>query len=252
MQSFIDNFGAAFQFIGRNGELPGQPHFPTLIDYSWGTLRITLIAMAISLVVALPLGIWLGHLHRGSFVAISLGNVWRALPSLAILAIGVAFLGIGLKDVLLALVILAVPPILTNAYVGVEQVDPELVDAARGMGLTPWQVLWRLELPLAVPLVMAGVRTAALFVVSTTTISALIGYADSLGEIINDEASYHLSGVLGASICIAALAIAIDLALALVQRGLTPAVFRRRGWWWRLRPRRAAAAREGIGVVAAP
>ncbi len=124
------------------------------------------------------------------------------------LAIGFAFLGIGLKNVLLALVVLAVPPIITNAYVGIEQVDPDLVDAARGMGMTGWQVLWRVELPLAIPLVMAGVRTAALFVVSTTTIAALAGYADSLGEIINNEASYHLSGVLGAAICIAVMAIA--------------------------------------------
>jgi osmoprotectant transport system permease protein len=185
----MHNFVDAFRFIGRNGELPGQPHFPTLLYYSFGTLKIALIAMCISLVIALPIGVWLGHLHRGSFVAINVGNIGRALPSLAVLAIGVAFLGIGLKNVLLALVVLAVPPMVTNAYVGLDQVDPDLVDAARGMGMTGWQVLRRVELPLAIPLVMAGVRTAALFVISTTTISALTGYSDSLGEIINDEAS---------------------------------------------------------------
>lgn len=218
MHDFIE----AFKFIGRNGQLPGEPHLPTLAYYSLGTFKVTVIAMAISLVIALPVGVWLGHIHRGSFVAINLGNVWRALPSLVVLAIGFAFLGIGLKNVLLALIVLAIPPIITNAYVGIEQVDPDLVDAARGMGMTGWQVLWRVELPLAIPLVMAGVRTAALFVVSTTTISALTGYADSLGEIVNNEASYHLSGVIGAAICIALLAILIELALALVQRGLTP------------------------------
>ncbi|HEX3803024.1 MAG TPA: ABC transporter permease subunit [Solirubrobacteraceae bacterium] len=223
MHNFID----AFQFIGRNGQLPGQPHFPTLTYYAWGTLKITVIAMAISLVVALPIGLWLGHIHRGSFVAINLGNVWRALPSLVVLAIGFAFLGIGLKNVLLALVVLAVPPVITNSYVGVDQVDPDVVDAARGMGMTGWQVLWRVELPLATPLVMAGVRTAALFVVSTTTISALTGYADSLGEIISNEAGYHLSGVLGAAICIALMAILIEIVLAGVQRAMTPAALRR-------------------------
>jgi len=223
MQHFID----AFKFIGRNGEIPGQPHFTTLAYYSLGTLKITVIAMAISLAIALPIGMWLGHLHRGSFVAINLGNIGRALPSLAVLAIGVAFLGIGLKNVLVALVVLAVPPIITNAYVGVEQVDPDLVDAARGMGMTGLQVLRRVELPLAVPLLMAGVRTATLFVISTTTIAALTGYSDSLGEIINDEASYHLSGVLGAAICIAAMAILIELVLAVVQRVMTPAPLRR-------------------------
>jgi len=224
----IHNFVEAFKFIGRNGELPGQPHFPTLTYYSLGTLKITVIAMAISLVIALPIGVWLGHIHRGSFVAINLGNAWRALPSLVVLAIGFAFLGIGLKNVLLALVVLAVPPIITNAYVGIEQVDPDVVDAARGMGMTGLQVLLRVELPLAVPLVMAGVRTAALFVVSTTTISAVTGYADSLGEIIYNEASYHLSGVLGAAICIALLAILIEFVLAGVQRAMTPAPLRGR------------------------
>jgi osmoprotectant transport system permease protein len=222
MQNFVD----AFKFIGRNGELPGQPHFPTLVYYSLGTMKITLIAMAIALAIALPIGVWLGHIHRGSFIAINLGNIGRALPSLAILAIGVAFLGLGLKNVLLALIILAVPPIITNAYVGIDQVDRDLIDAARGMGMTDWQILLRVELPLGLPLLMAGVRTAALFVVSTTTISALTGYSDSLGEIIDNEASYHLSGVLGAAICIAALAMVIELALALVQRTVTPVALR--------------------------
>ncbi len=228
MHNFID----AFQFIGRNGELPGQPHFPTLLYYSLGTLKVTLIAMVISLVIALPIGLWLGHIHRGSFVAINLGNVWRALPSLAVLAIGVAFLGLGLKNVLLALVVLAVPPIITNAYVGIDQVDSDVVDAARGMGMTGWQILWRVELPLAIPLVMAGVRTATLFVISTTTIAALTGYSDTLGGIINDEASYHLSGVLGAAICIALMAILVELLLAGVQRLMTPIALRGQDPGW--------------------
>ena len=166
-------------------------------------------------------------MHRGSFVAINLGNVWRALPSLVVLAIGSAFLGIGLKIVLLALIVLAVPPIITNAYVGVDEVDRDLVDAARGMGMTDWQVLTKVELPLAIPLLMAGVRTAALFVVSTTTLAAYAGFGDSLGEIVNNEAGYHLYGVLGAAICIALMAIAIELVLALLQRTITPAPLRR-------------------------
>jgi osmoprotectant transport system permease protein len=223
----ITNFVDAFRFIFRNGQIPGQPHFTTLSYYALGTLKVTVIAMAISLVIALPIGIGLGHRHRGSFVAINLGNVWRALPSLVVLALGSAFLGIGLKDVLLALIVLAVPPIITNAYVGIDEVDPDLVDAARGMGMTGWQVLRQVELPLAVPLLMAGVRTATLFVISTTTLAAYAGYGDSLGEVVNNEAGYHLSGVLGAAICIAAMAIVIEMMLALVQRALTPAPLRR-------------------------
>jgi len=227
MHQLITNFIDAFKFIGRNGEIPGQPHFTTLTYYALGTLKVTLIAMAISLAIALPLGVWLGHRHRGSFVAINLGNIGRALPSLVVLAVASAFLGIGLNEVLVALVVLAVPPIITNAYVGIDEVDPDLVDAARGMGMTGWQVLTRVELPLAIPLLMAGVRTATLFVISTTTIAAFAGYNDSLGEIVNNEAGYHLSGVLGAAICIAAMALAIEVVLAALQRAMTPAPLRR-------------------------
>ena len=218
MNSFID----AFKFIGRNGQVPGEPPLPTLVHLTLETLKIAGIGVAISVLIALPVGLWLGHIHKGSFVAINLGNVWRALPSLAVLAIGVAFLGIGLRNVELALVVLAIPPIITNAYVAVDGVDRDVVDAARGMGLTGWEVLRQVELPLGIPLIFAGIRTAALFVVSTTTIAALTGYSGSLGDIINNETSYHLSGVLGAAICIAGLALAVEFALAGAQRMLTP------------------------------
>jgi osmoprotectant transport system permease protein len=218
----MHNFVDALQFIGRNGQVPGAPPLPTLIHLTLETLKIAWIGIAISVVIALPVGLWLGHIHKGSFVAINLGNIWRALPSLAVLAIGVAFLGIGLRNVELALVVLAVPPIITNAYVAIDGVDRDVVDAARGMGLTGWEVLRKVEIPLGVPLIFAGIRTAALFVVSTTTIAALTGYSGSLGDIINNETSYHLSGVLGAAILIAALALAVEIVLAGVQWLLTP------------------------------
>jgi osmoprotectant transport system permease protein len=218
----MNNFVDAFRFIGRDGQVPGAPPLPTLVHLTLETLKIAGIAMAIALVIAIPLGVWLGHIHRGSFVAINVGNIWRALPSLAVLAIGVAFLGIGLGNVLLALSVLAVPPMITNAYVAIDGVDRDLVDAARGMGMSGWEVLRKVELPLGIPLIFAGIRTSALFVVSTTTISALTGYSGSLGDIINNETSYHLSGVLGAAICIAALALVVEFALAGVQRMLTP------------------------------
>jgi osmoprotectant transport system permease protein len=218
MHTFIE----AFKFIGRNGQVPGAPHFPTLIHLTLETLKIAAIGVGISVLVALPVGLWLGHIHKGSFVAINLGNIWRALPSLAVLAIGVAVLGLGLSNVELALIVLAVPPIITNAYVAIDGIDRDVVDAARGTGLTEWQILRQVELPLGVPLIFAGIRTSALFVVSTTTIAALTGYSGSLGDIINNETGYHLSGVLGAAICIAALALAVEFVLAAVQRLLTP------------------------------
>jgi len=218
----MNDFVEAFKFIGRNGQIPGAPHLPTLVHLTLETIKIAGIGIAIAVAIALPLGLWLGHIHRGSFVAINVGNIWRALPSLAVLAIGVAFLGLGLRNVELALVVLAVPPIITNAYVAIDGVERDVVDAARGMGMTGLQVLLKVELPLGIPLIFAGIRTSALFVVSTTTIAALTGYSGSLGDIINNETSYHLSGVLGAAICIAALALVVELALALVQRLVTP------------------------------
>lgn len=218
MHEFIE----AFKFIAHNGAIAGQPALPSLAHLALETLKVGAIGVAISVAIAAPLGVWLGHVHRGSFVAINVGNIGRALPSLAVLAIGDAFLGLGLTVVLVALVILAVPPIVTNAYLGVDGVDRDLVDAARGMGMSGWEILRRVELPLAVPLIFAGVRTAAVFVVSTTTIASLAGFSGSLGDIIANETSYHFSGVLGAAICVAALALAVEGALTLVQRALTP------------------------------
>jgi len=218
----MHEFVQAFRFIARNGAVAGGPALPSLSHLALETLKVGAIGVTISVLIAVPLGVWLGHVHRGSFVAINLGNVGRALPSLAVLAIGDAFLGLGLTVVELALVILAVPPIVTNAYLGVDGVDPDLVDAAKGMGMGGWQILARVELPLAVPLVFAGIRTAAVFVISTTTIASLAGFSGSLGDVIANETSYHFSGVLGAAICVAALALAVEGGLTLLQRALTP------------------------------
>jgi osmoprotectant transport system permease protein len=218
MHAFVE----AFEFIGRNGSVPGQTGLPTLTHLALGTLKVAAIGMAISAAIAVPLGLWLGHIHRGSFFAINLGNIGRALPSLAVLAIGDAFLGLGLTVVELALVVLAIPPIITNAYLGVDGVDPELVDAARGMGMSEREILTRVELPLALPLIFAGLRTASVFVVSTTTIASLAGFSGTLGDPIANETSYHFYGVLGAAICVALLALLVDGALALVQRAFTP------------------------------
>ncbi len=218
----MSEFGRAFEFIFHNGAVPGSPGLPTLLHLSLETLKVGAIGVAIAIALAAPLGVWLGHIHRGSFFVINIGNVGRALPSLAVLAIGDAFLGLGLPVVELALVVLGFAPIVTNAYLGIVQVDPELVDAARGMGMSEIEILRRVELPLAVPLLFAGIRTAALFVISTATIASLAGFSGTLGDIIANETGYHFSGVLGAAICVAALALAVEGLLALVQRALTP------------------------------
>jgi osmoprotectant transport system permease protein len=210
----------ALDFIGRDGV--DQPGEPTLVYLTLKHLEISGAAMLVACAIALPLGVWLGHLHRFSFVAINIANIGRALPELVVIAIGVALIGLGFWNVLVALVVLAVPPMLTTAYVGVAGVDPDVVDAARGMGMREGEILRSVELPLALPIMFAGVRIAAVFVIATATITSLAGFSGTLGDIIANQASYRESGVLGAAICVAALALAIDGAFALLQRALTP------------------------------
>ncbi|MGI8559768.1 MAG: ABC transporter permease [Solirubrobacteraceae bacterium] len=210
----------ALRFIGRDGV--NQAGDPTLIHLTLKHLELSGAALAVALLVAVPLGVWLGHLRRGSFIAFNVSYVGRALPSLAVIAIGIPFLGLGFRNVVVALIVLAIPPILTNAYVGVAGVESEVVDAARGMGMREREILLRVELPLALPILFAGIRISAVFVVATATITALAGYSGSLGDIIANQASYRFSGVLGAAICVAALALAVDGAFALAQRLVTP------------------------------
>ena len=206
-------FGDAIEFVVDERSL--------ILDKTWEHVQLSVVAVVVSIVLALPLGILLGHLHRGSFVAINLANVGRALPSLAVIAIGIAFLGVGFTNVTVALVVLAVPPILTNAYVAVDSVEQEAVEAARGMGMTDWQVIRRVEFPLSLPLIFTGIRTATVFVVATATIAAIAG-GGGLGDIIVNQAGYGIEGVVGAAICVSILALAADGLLGLVQRLLTP------------------------------
>lgn len=206
-------FVHAFQFIGDNAGL--------LWSKSLEHMAISAVAVAIAIAIALPIGLWLGHLHRGSFLSVNLANIGRALPSLAVLAIGLSFLGIGKLNVVVALVILAVPPIITNAYVAVDEVDTDAVEAARGMGMKPRELFTKVELPLAVPLTFAGIRTAAVYVVATATLAGFFG-GGGLGDIISNQASYGLDGVVGAAIVVTALALATDGLLAGVQYLITP------------------------------
>jgi osmoprotectant transport system permease protein len=192
-----------------------------LLDKTWEHLVLSGAALAVSVAIALPLGVGLGHVHRGSFVAVNLANIGRALPTLVVIAVGFAFFGIGFTTVLIGLVVLAVPPILTNAYVAVDQVDPDAVEAARGMGMTPAQVLRRVELPLALPLLFAGIRTAVIFVIATATIAAITG-GGGLGDILVNQASYRVEGVVAAALCVSVLALGADALLGGVQRALTP------------------------------
>ncbi len=192
-----------------------------LLDKTLEHLELSAVALAIALVLALPLGLWLGHRHRGSFLAISVSNVGRALPSLVLIAVGLSILGFGFWNNVAALVILAIPPILTNAYLGIDGVDRDVVESARGMGLTDRQVLTQVELPLALPLVFAGIRIAAIFVIATATIAAIAG-GGGLGEIIVNQASYGLAGVVAASLTVSALALSAAFLLSALRRAMSP------------------------------
>ena len=185
-------------------------------------------AIGVAVAIAIPLGVWLGHLHRGSFLAINVSNVGRALPSLAVISIGLGLLGVGFLNVMVALVILAAPVMLTNAYVAVDQVDEDAVLAAEAMGMRPLQVLRKVELPLALPLIFAGIRTAAVYVVATAPLAALAG-GGGLGDIIVNQPTYGTEGVVAGSIAIAALAFATEGVFALLQYAVTPRPLRRRG-----------------------
>ena len=206
-------FGDALEFIVDERHL--------ILQKTWEHLLLSGAAVAIAVAIALPLGIWLGHLHRGSFLAVNVANLGRALPSLAVIAVGFVFIGIGFWSVAIALVVLAIPPILTNAYVGVDGVQTDAVEAARGMGMTRRQIVTRVELPLALPLIFVGIRTAIVFVVATATIAAVAG-GGGLGDIIVNQAGYGLAGVVGAAICVSVLALIADGAVGLLQRALTP------------------------------
>jgi osmoprotectant transport system permease protein len=203
----------AFQFIGDNTGL--------LWNKSLEQIGLSAVAVAIALAVALPLGLWLGHLHRGSFLAVNVANVGRALPSLAILSIGISILGVGKSNVVAALVLLALPPVLTNAYVAVDSVDRDAVEAARGMGMKPRELFVKVELPLAIPLTFAGIRTASVYVVATAILAGFFG-GGGLGDVISNQASYGLDGVVGAAIVVTLVALATDWGLAGVQWLVTP------------------------------
>jgi osmoprotectant transport system permease protein len=209
MSTFVD----AFRFMGDH------PHL--LLEKTLQHCELSGAALGIALALALPLGLWLGHAHRGLFLAASVSNVGRALPSLVLIAFGLTVFGVGFWNNTAALVVLAIPPILTNAYFAIDGVDRDAVDAARGMGMTEVQVLTRVEFPLGLPLVLAGVRIAAIFVIATATIAAIAG-GGGLGQIIVNQASYGLSGVVAASLWVSGLAFLAAGILTVLRRAASP------------------------------
>jgi osmoprotectant transport system permease protein len=222
---FLGAFGDAFDFIthqqeARTGQtLVGGPD--QVLHLTGQHLKVTFLALGVAIAVALPAGVVLGHLGKGELFAVSLGNAGRAIPELALIAFVAAFIGVGLLNVTFALAVLGIPPILTNSYVGVRQVDRTAVDAATGMGMNGPQVILRVELPLAAPTIMTGIRTGAINIIATAAIASLAGVS-TLGDFILGRNVYGDEGVLAGAMLIAFLAIALELALAGLQWVLTP------------------------------
>lgn len=214
LHTFVD----AFRFIGDN------PGF--LLTKAWQQIELAAAALGLAALVALPVGIVLGHYHRFSTAAIGASIVGRGLPSLVLIAAFLTILGIGFVNNMVALAVLGTGPILTNAYLAVDTVDRDTVEAARGMGMTGRQVLWDVELPLAIPLLFAGIRIAAVTIVATAPIAAFAG-GGGLGDILANQASYRLAGVLGASLLVMLLSAGVFLALAALQHAVTPRGLRR-------------------------
>jgi osmoprotectant transport system permease protein len=185
-------------------------------------MTMSLFAVLAAIVVALPFALWLGHIGKGGYAAISLANAGRAIPSFGLLVIGFEVLGLGSIPVFLALFALSVPPIVTNTYVGIRQVDPDIKQAAEGMGMTGLQMLTRVEAPAATPLIFAGIRTAGVQTVATATIGAVIGWGGLGRFIIDGTAQRDNVQVFAGALLVALMAFLTELALAALQRAATP------------------------------
>ena len=185
-------------------------------------LYYTGVSLAIALAISLPVGIGLGHLGKGGLLAINLSNIGRAVPEFGIVILVFIIAGYGDLPVIVALVGLAMPPIVTNCYVGMRDVDRQVTGAARGMGMTGWQRLLQVELPLASPAIMAGIRTSTVQVIATATIGAYVGLGGLGRYIIDGLAQRDMDQVLGGAVAVAVLAMAAELSLAALQRVIVP------------------------------
>lgn len=216
----MNTIGDTFHWFLDGGHWTGRAGVPfRLFEH----VQLTVGAVLIACAIALPIALFLGHIGRGGALAVNISNVGRAVPTFAILVLFAASpIGFGNRATLIALVLFAIPPILTNAYVGVRGVDREVREAAVGMGMTGLELLRRVEIPLALPLISAGVRTAAVQVVATATLAALVG-GGGLGRFIVDGLSQQdRPMLLAGAILVAALALATELGLGAVQRAVTP------------------------------
>lgn len=225
LHPLLADFGGAFEFIFHKqvtnvtgGHKVGG--FEQVLELALKQIEVSALALAVAIVVAVPIGLYFGHKGTGELIAIGLGNASRAVPELAVIALFAAVVGVGLTWLTVALALLGIPPILTNTFTGIRQVDRPTVDAARGIGMTEFEVLRKVEIPMAVPGVMSGVRTSSINIIATATIAPLAGVL-TLGNFILNENVYGANGVLAGAIVVAIIALIFEFALAGLQRRLT-------------------------------
>lgn len=197
---------------------------------TWEQVVMSFVAMAIALAVALPLGLVLGHLRKGVLLATNVSNVGRAVPTLAVLIIlaSIPSIGVGNTAAVLALAVFAIPPLLTNTFAGMASVDADVLDAGAGMGMGRRQRLYRVEMPLASPLILAGIRTSTVQVVATASLAALVGGGGLGRYVVDGFALQDTTLIVAGAILTALLAICAEGALALLERWATPRGLRHR------------------------
>ncbi len=214
-------FAAAFAWIFSPDRLQGPNAIPVALSQH---LIFTFASVAVAAVIAVPIGLAIGHTGRGREFAVAISGAARAIPSFGLLLLLVLLFGVLHipEAAVVTFVLLAIPSILAGAYTGLEAIDRRTIDAARAMGMTEWQILWRVELPLGLPLLVAGLRAAILQVVATVTIAAYVGLGGLGQYIIQGIPLRKLDQVLGGAILVAALALLLDLIFAILQRLAVP------------------------------
>jgi len=219
-------FTYAWDWVTQSANWHGSGSIPQQI---LAHLGYSILPLLIAAVIGIPAGVAVGHSGRGAVFVVNLANSWRAIPTLGLLVLLAVYLGFSFLTWLLPLVVLAIPPILVNAYEGVAGVEPGVRDAAKGAGMTSWQQVTRVEVPIALPLILVGLRTAAIFVVATATIAAYIGLGGLGRFIIDGLSSYQYGPVAGGALLVVILAVLVLGFFALLSRLIVPAGLRGQG-----------------------
>ncbi|MEO6888505.1 MAG: ABC transporter permease [Ktedonobacteraceae bacterium] len=198
----------------------------TFADHSYGYIQLCIVAIIIATIIGIVIGIAVVRSPIMAFVAVNLSGFMRAIPVIAFLAAALPYLGVGFTPSLIALSILGIPPVLLNTYTGIRGIDPAIIDAARGIGMNGLQIITRIQAPLVMPIIAAGVRTSAVQIVATATLAAIIG-AGGYGEyIVNGLYQFNTAEVLAGAIPVSILAMIVEILMSSLQRALTPAGMR--------------------------